>query len=247
MAAMMRLRPITRKSAEAEAADALRDHVVGGGVRPGARLTEERLSGALGLSRTTIRTALHQLANERLVVQVPYTGWMVASLSSADAWELYTLRGSLEGLAARLLTESLDGDKTTQLRNAFDALVAACEKGDDVAIVDRDLGLHKLLVSLSGHKRLSEQYRLIEQHIRLYIIWSDRLMSSKEDIIETHRSFVEAILAGDTQSAQSILRDHNEDAGRILVKFLDSQADSVASTAETKRGALRRSGRPRKG
>ena len=68
----MRLRPITRKSAEAEAADALRDHVVGGGVRPGARLTEERLSGALGLSRTTIRTALHQLANERLVVQVPY-------------------------------------------------------------------------------------------------------------------------------------------------------------------------------
>jgi len=66
MAAMMRLRPITRKSAEAEAADALRDHVVGGGVRPGARLTEERLSGALGLSRTTIRTALQQLANERL-------------------------------------------------------------------------------------------------------------------------------------------------------------------------------------
>ena len=102
---MTALRPIRKKSAEVEAADALRNHVVGGSARPGERLTEARLSEALGLSRTTIRTALHQLANEGLVVQVPYTGWAVTSLSSADAWELYTLRGSLEALAARLLTE----------------------------------------------------------------------------------------------------------------------------------------------
>src|SRR5882724_10810299 len=146
MAAMMRLRPITRKSAEAEAADALRDHVVGGGVRPGARLTEERLSVALGLSRTTVRTALHQLANEGLVVQVPYTGWAVTSLTSSDAWELYTLRGSMEALAARVLTETLDSDKEAQLQRALDALAAACEKGDEVAVVDRDLGLHKTVV-----------------------------------------------------------------------------------------------------
>src|SRR5262245_12128109 len=56
----MELRRIRKKSAEVEAADALRSHVVGGGVPPGGRLTEVRLSEALGLSRTTVRTALHQ-------------------------------------------------------------------------------------------------------------------------------------------------------------------------------------------
>ena len=223
---MTRLRPIRKKSAEVEAADALRNHVVGGSARPGERLTEARLSEALGLSRTTIRTALHQLANEGLVVQVPYTGWAVTSLSSADAWELYTLRGSLEALAARLLTESLDSHKQEQLQHALDALVLACEKGDEVAVVDRDLGLHKLVVSLSGHRRLTEQYRLIEQQIRLYIVWSDRLMPSREDIIETHRPIVDAIVAGNAQLAESILRDHNESAGRILVEFFDSRGDS---------------------
>lgn len=225
---MTRLRPIRKKSAEVEAADALRNHVVGGGARPGERLTEARLSEALGLSRTTIRTALHQLANESLVVQVPYTGWAVTSLSSADAWELYTLRGSLEALAARLLTENLDSHKREQLHRALDALVVACEKGDEVAVVDRDLGLHKLVVSLSGHRRLTEQYRLIEQQIRLYIIWSDRLMPSREDIIETHRPIVDAIVAGNAQLAESILREHNESAGRILVEFFDSHGDSRA-------------------
>jgi DNA-binding GntR family transcriptional regulator len=202
--------------------------VVGGGARPGERLTEVRLSEALGLSRTTIRTALHQLANEGLVVQVPYTGWAVTSLSSADAWELYTLRGSMEALAARLLTENLDTDKETQLHRAVDALAAACEKGDEVAVVDRDLGLHKLVVSLSGHRRLTEQYRLIEQQIRLYIIWSDRLMPSRDDIIDTHRPIVDAIVAGNAQLAESILRDHNESAGRVLVEFFNDRNESSA-------------------
>ena len=226
---MKELRPIRKKSAEVEAAEALRNHVVGGGVPPGGRLTEMRLSEALGLSRTTVRTALHQLANEGLVVQLPYTGWSVTSLSSADAWELYTLRGSLEALAARLLTETLDSDKKDQLHRAFDALVTACETGDEVAIVDRDLGLHKLIVSLSGHRRLAEQYRLIEQQIRLYLIWSDRLMPSVEDIIATHRPIVEAIVAGDGRFAESILRDHNETAGRVLFEFLSQREDTDRS------------------
>jgi DNA-binding GntR family transcriptional regulator len=219
---MTRLRPIKKKSAEVEAADVLRNHVVGGGARPGERLTEVRLSEALGLSRTTIRTALHQLANEGLVVQVPYTGWAVTSLTSADAWELYTLRGSMESLAARVLTETLDADKEAQLNRALDALADACKRGDEVAVVDRDLGLHKMVVALSGHRRLMEQYRLIEQHIRLYLIWSDRLMSSHDDIIDTHRPIVEAIVTGKAKRAESILRDHNESAGRILVEFFNT-------------------------
>jgi DNA-binding GntR family transcriptional regulator len=225
---MTSLRPIKKRSAEAEAAEALRNHVIGGGARPGERLTEIRLSEALGLSRTTVRTALHQLANEGLVVQVPYTGWAVTSLTSADAWELYTLRGSMEALAARLLTETLDSDKEAQLQQALESLAAACQKGDEVAIVDRDLALHKLVVELSGHRRLMDQYRLIEQHIRLYLIWSDRLMRSHADIIETHRPIVDAIVTGNAKRAESILRDHNESAGRVLVEFFNKAVQSPA-------------------
>jgi DNA-binding GntR family transcriptional regulator len=234
---MIELRPIRKKSAEVEAAEALRNHVVGGGVPPGGRLTEMRLSEALGLSRSTVRTALHQLANEGLVVQLPYTGWSVTSLSASDAWELYTLRGSLEALAARLLTENLDETKKDQLNRALDALIDACRRGDEVAIVDRDLGLHKLVVALSGHRRLAEQYRLIEQQIRLYIVWSDRLMPSSGDIIGTHRPIVDAIVAGDTRRAEQILRDHNENAGRVLVDFFNTQAAPPVGQVRSLRAA----------
>jgi len=83
------------------------------------------------------------------------------------------------------------------------------------------------------------QYRLIEQQIRLYIMWSDRLMPSSDEIIGTHRPIVDAILAGDSPAAESILRSHNEDAGRILVEFLKKQ-DGAAGTAPSVRRASRR-------
>jgi len=228
----MPLEPIRKRSAEMRAADALRQYVVSGAARPGSRLTEIWLSEAFGLSRATIRTALHQVANEGLVLQVPYTGWEVASLSSRDAWELYTLRASLETLGARLLVERLTPALEENLRTAFDALVEACDAGDDATVANKDFDFHKAIVELSGHRRLQEQFRLVEQQIRLYIAWSDALMPSRGEIVETHRPILETIIARDAARAEHILRDHNEAAGRILVAFLEERAGSTAEAAE---------------
>jgi DNA-binding GntR family transcriptional regulator len=221
------LAPILKKSAEAQAADALRQHVLGGGARPGSRLTEIHLSEAFGLSRATIRTALHQMANEGLVVQVPYIGWEVATLSSQDAWELYTLRSSLESLAARLLIERIDDERINALWRSFDALEATCSAESDEAVANQDLGFHKTIIELSGHRRLRDQFRLVEQSIRLYIAWSDALMPSRDEIVSTHRPIVEAIIARDTPRAEHILRHHNESAGQVLVQFLEAHEASI--------------------
>jgi DNA-binding GntR family transcriptional regulator len=219
------LKPIRKRSAEAQATDALRDQILGGGARPGSRLTEIGLSQSLGLSRSTIRTALHQLANEGLVVQVPYTDWQVASLSAADARELYTLRASLEALGTRLAVGALTKDGEQMIVAALDALVQACRTGDRVAIADKDLGLHSSIVEFSGHRRLREHYRLVRQQIRLYIAWSDALMPDVDAIIETHRWLVDAMLQRDADRAASLAHDHCESAGRILAEFLDERVE----------------------
>ena len=220
------LKPIRKRSAEAQATDALRDQILRGGARPGSRLTEVGLSQQLSLSRSTIRTALHQLANEGLVVQEPYTDWQVASLSGADAWELYTLRASLEALGARLAVGALTQEREQMIVAALDALVQACRTGDRVAIADQDLGLHSTIVELSGHRRLREHYRLVRQQIRLYIAWSDALMPDVEAIIETHRWLVDAMLKGDADGAANLARDHCESAGRILAEFLGERVEA---------------------
>lgn len=71
------LRPAGRHSTESPTINTLRESVLSGAARPGG-----------------------------LVVLTPYSGWHVAELDEADIRERYTLRGCLEGLAARLAAES---------------------------------------------------------------------------------------------------------------------------------------------
>jgi len=216
------LQPLVKRSAESLALDALRSHVLSGAAPPGQRLTEINLAERLGISRATLRTALHRLTLEGLVHQIPYTGWEVASLTGHDAWELYTLRSSLEGLAARLAAER-EPELKKSVHEGFAALKRACRMRDYAAISDADFGLHKTIIGVARHGRLLRQYELIERQIRLYIQSSNALSAEPKEIVAQHEPIVEAILAGRTARAAKLSEQHNFDEGQKLVAFLNSR------------------------
>lgn len=209
---------IEKRSLEVQAADAIRRRIISGDMPPGTRLTEIRLSGELDLSRGTIRGALARLVSEGLIEQIPYSGWSVISLTARDAWELYTLRSSLEALAARLAAANLKPADRTSLEQAMEALVQATKTGDLHAIADADFALHKKIIDVSGHNRLKQQYTALEHQIRMYIASSDALLVSPTEVVGQHAPLVEAILARDPEKASSIARQHNLVEGQALVE-----------------------------
>ena len=220
--AKITIKKVHKRSTEAQAADRLREAIVSGDIPLGARLTEILVSEQVGVSRGTIRTAFHQLVQEGLLVQVPYTGWTVMTLSAHDAWELYTLRASLEALASRLVARHVQGGEAGDaLAAAFDRLKAACAGGDRALIAAEDMNLHRTIVSLSGHGRLIDQYSLIEHQVRIYIQSSDALVSDPDDIVAQHRPIVEALLRGEEEAAVAAAAAHNEREGSILVRHLE--------------------------
>jgi GntR family transcriptional regulator of vanillate catabolism len=83
----------------------IRDLVLHGQFRAGERLSEVELAERLGVSRTPIRAALQRLADEGLVEAAPSTGYLVRSFTEADIFDAIELRGTIEGLAARLAAE----------------------------------------------------------------------------------------------------------------------------------------------
>jgi len=215
---------IEKRSLEVQAADAIRRRIISGEMPPGTRLTEIRLSEELDLSRGTIRGALARLVNEGLVEQVPYSGWSVISLTARDAWELYTLRSSLEALAARLAAANLKPNDSASIRAAMDALVAAAASGDREAVANADFALHKKIIDVSGHSRLKQQYMALEHQIRMYIASSDALVMSLDEVVEQHAPLVEAILAKDIERASTIARQHNVVEGKALVEHFKNLA-----------------------
>ena len=83
----------------------LRELILGGELKPGARIAELTLVERLNASRTPIRMALVRLEEEGLLEAIPSGGFMVKAFSERDILDSIELRGTLEGLAARFAAE----------------------------------------------------------------------------------------------------------------------------------------------
>lgn len=212
---------IVPRSLDVQAADVLREQILNGTFAPGARLLEIELAEQFNLSRGTIRSALQQLTFEGLVVQFPYRGCAVSGLSAQDAWELYTLRGALEGLAARLVAETITPNKIAPLNLALQTLVEAAEQNSWQAVAKADFSLHEAIVQFTNHRRLQAQYKIVGQQIQLYIISSNALNPNLDSIVEEHKQLVSAICSGNGAIAEQIARDHSSD-GKALVEHLQT-------------------------
>ncbi|MBO9102025.1 MULTISPECIES: GntR family transcriptional regulator [unclassified Rhizobium] len=232
--ALRSISPIVKMPIEVQATDALRDAIVNGGIAPGERITELQLSEEMGLSRATLRSALHQLAKEGLMTLIPYTGWSVISMTSVDVWELYTLRSAVERLAAQLVARAIDDRGTNVVQTAFASLVTACETANGSAIAAADFALHKAIIELTGHHRLIAQYGLIEQQIRISIRSSDALIASGHEIIEQHRPIVDAILGKNPELAGALSEQHNLTEGQKLSDHLRSREETTPPAGERK-------------
>jgi DNA-binding GntR family transcriptional regulator len=219
---------VVKMPVEVQATEALRESIITGAIPAGARITEIQISEQMDLSRATVRTALHQLAKEGLLTLVPYTGWTVISLSPEDVWELYTLRSAVERLAAQLVAKTIDGVNSAALSQAYDRLVKECQRGGANRIAEADFALHKTIIELAAHSRLSIQYSLIEQQIRMYIRSSDALIPDALMIIDQHRPIVDAILAGDVKTSGDLSEQHNLSEGEKLTSHLRSLERPVA-------------------
>lgn len=200
---------LPKRRLDGQAADVLREQILSGRFAPGLRLVEATLADQLGVSRGTVRAALSELAHEGLVSQVAYTKWMVPELSAADAWELYSLRGSLEGLAARLASEHRTPETMKALREAYERLEEAVTAERRSAVAAADLALHKTIVAITGHRRLIGQYKLIEQQVRHYIATSNADIADQHELLNQHEPIVRAIAAGDAEQAERLAHDHN--------------------------------------
>ncbi len=219
--------PVTKMSLEAQATVALRNSIVNGAIPAGSRLTEVQISEQMDLSRATVRTAFGQLAKEGLLRLVPYSGWSVVTLTVQDAWELYTLRSSVERLAAQLVAKNLDETKAGKIREIFSQLGEECKTGNVDRVSDADYAFHKTIVELAAHSRLAAQYVLIEQQIRMYLRSSNALILELSEVLDQHRPIVDALLAADPESAGTLSEQHNLSEGEKLLAHLKVAAGAI--------------------
>ena len=80
--------------------DGLRDAIVSGRFAPGEHLPDRALCELFGTSRSVVREAVRLLEAEGLIIVHPNRGPFVATMSVAEATEIYEVRAALLDLKA---------------------------------------------------------------------------------------------------------------------------------------------------
>ncbi len=199
---------------------ALREMIVRGELRPGDRVTELAMVARLGLSRTPIRTALVRLQEEGLLQALTSGGFAVATFSQDDVLDTIELRGTLEGLAARLAAErGAPGSSLMHLQSRLDDLDKTLADGSDghliAAYVEHNAAFHLGLTALCKSPPLIRQIERVNalpfaSPSALVALNSDPLGPRNTFTIAQHQhhALLDAIGHGQGTRAEDIAREH---------------------------------------
>lgn len=203
-----------RTSTAERVADLLRGRIIEGALRSGTQLVEEEISGALEVSRNTLRESFRLLTHERLLVHRLGRGVFVRTLTVEDLEDVYRARSLIECAALRGL------GPVPYPVHALEAAVEAGFRAADEARW-RDLGtanmhFHQAVAELAGSPRIDEAMRGILAELRLVFHTMDDPRRFHEPYLGRNETILAALREGDAARAERLLADYLDDSRRQL-------------------------------
>jgi len=175
---------------------------------PGTRLVETKLAERLGVSRGPLREAIAQLVEEGLLVQVPYRGAVVQTLSVADVRQIYSFRVLLESFAFELIWAQRTPGFFRTLDARHRALGYALYVGDPQEAIKRELDLHGLAYECSGHRPLLEAWTTLRRRLHLVFSLHQRAHGRAGARSDAHDAYVACAKGDDLGAMRSEIERH---------------------------------------
>ncbi|WP_084360800.1 GntR family transcriptional regulator [Hydrogenophaga palleronii] len=215
----------------------LRELILSGELAGGSRIAELAIVERLGVSRTPVRAALARLEQEGLLAPLPHGGYVVQTFSERDIADAIELRGTLEGLLARLAAER--GVSAAVLAEAHDCLqqldtVLAAHALDDEgfsAYVLLNSRFHALIWAMAESPTISRQ---LEKVLSLpfaspsgFVVMQAHSQRARDMLVvaqDQHRQVLDAIEQREGARAEALLREHSRLAQRNLREVLAGAA-----------------------
>lgn len=189
----------------------LKDALQHAELQPGEVLSETRLSRALGISRTPVREALQQLAQEGLIQVIPGRAVTVAAPSVRSVMDVVHLRMLLEPELVRLAAETIADDEIKALNQAVGKMEVACQEGDQLSWSRADTDFHDILGRACPNQLLADvviQMRNRAHH--LANIDSQTNPARLTQCTDEHRHIADCVAGRDAEGASQAMREHIE-------------------------------------
>ena len=198
------------------------ERILQGEFSPGQRIPEQSLSEAFHVSRGPVREALMLLATERLVVIEPRRGARITQLSAAEVEEIFLIRASLVGLAARLFTQKASKEILAEFEKALLHLnaIARQENSDPEPYVRWSYALSLYTAKHAGFPRLFEMINSTAREAYRYARMSLESRERRLESCDAWAQVIDLVKLRHAQEVEAAVRAIVEKTGRTALDHL---------------------------
>ena len=190
--------------------DAIYAAVLDHRLMPGSRLREEELAQAFAVSRTLVRQALHQLAQDGVITLRHNRGAMVPEPTRRDGEHVFDARRVVECEVARRLAGKLSAEQLAALRRIVEAEARATKSQNKQEAIRLSGEFHLQLARMSGNPIF---VRLLEELLPTTSLLMALYKAPGEPMCVAHshqQLLVTLVDAGSTAAATEMRRHLNE-------------------------------------
>lgn len=204
---------LQRDTLSAQVLDTLMDQIMDGTLDMGDRLNTSLLARQLGVSRMPVRDALCRLEQMGLAESVPYEGMRLVTLSEDDVLQLYLMRQKLEPLVADKACMYAGADDIAHLEaihSEYVQIITAQEiNAKELYLKNRQF--HMTIYALSRMDRVCGLIEDIWNTLSFFkLIYGREILKGPDgvaDMIDEHRSYIDALKSRDGSALQNIIYD----------------------------------------
>lgn len=189
---------------------------------PNERIDADEISRQFGVSRTPVRDALNMLDAEGFITTVPRQGIYVKGIYRKDLIELFEFRKMVELFALDAGFENLGNraDQLLQIMNDVELLLDS-DNYDGTKVMQADIALHKFIVDSTGNSRIIDSYTKLNGHVQMARAYYLQDLHRIQLAHREHAKFIDALVAGNKESAKAHLQEHLDQTLNNLLKIID--------------------------
>jgi DNA-binding GntR family transcriptional regulator len=187
----------------------LRKEIVEGDISPGTKLSEAELSTKYSVSRAVVREAINRLETCHLVERKANVGARVVSLTANGLVELYQVRESLEGMAARLAAKNMSDEEIYDLQLLLSTHSQKVQTEESYYQEAGDVDFHyRIILGSKNEHLISLLVNGLYHLIRMYRVQLGMAGPRVTTAFDEHKHIVQAISNRDEELAEMLMRRH---------------------------------------
>lgn len=194
----------------------LRYHIVNLDLPPGTMVSANELSEVLGVSRTPIREAIHELNNSGLMKIFPQFGSQVSLIDYQKVHESRFIRLTLEKAVIEIACESMNEADLSQLEETLKIQEHYLTSENWSKLYDYDNQFHRQICVFTNKTMTCQVIETMQDHFdRVRLLSINGAVCARN--VQEHQALFKSIRKGNKTSALRIITTH-------LSRYIEDEA-----------------------